>query len=894
MRLLGARAYAGANIFCRRPVIDMLLDLEEQGGRDSRAYDGLKERLLACLPGLGEHYCGLGVPGGFKQRLDEGTYLGHIVEHVALELQTRAGLDVRYGKTRRVSPSPRVYRIVFECVVPEAGLAAGEEAVRLVSAAVQGRHPEAVPAVDRVRAQVQRHGLGLSTGAIAMAARERGIAVLRLDRDCLLQLGYGVHSRRVQASLPDSTSCLSVDIARDKPVAKGLLAAAGIPVPEGGLVETEEEALALARDLGGAVVVKPFDGNQGRGVSLELEEPDQIREALSLAFQHSPRVIVERHIPGRHYRVLVVGGRAVAASERIPPFVTGDGRATIARLIDELNSDPLRGEDHELPLTRVKVDPVVRLTLHKQGCALDTVPAAGRRVFLRQNANLSTGGTAVDVTDAIHPDNAAVAELATAVIGLDVAGVDLVTPDIARPVTVDQGALIEVNAAPGLRMHLYPSQGRRREVGRAIVDYLFPAGTPSCIPLVAVTGTNGKTTVARMIAHLLRAWGMRVGLTTTDGTFIDGRLVAPGDNAGPEGSKMVLQHREIDAAVLETARGGLIRHGLGFDQCRIGVALNIGPDHLGQDGIDSLEDLAWVKGAVVAAVSPTGHAVLNADDPFTLGMARQCRGEAILFSLHGDSVSVKKHTDAGGRAVVLRRGSLCAVDRNGAARLLSLAEAPCCHSGMAAFNVQNVAAAVAAGLALGLPVRTMARSLGRFAESSADNPGRLEIRPLGDGFVALDYGHNAAAFTAVLRAARGLWPHRAITAVVGVPGDRNDEVIINAGRAAAGFDHVIVKEDLDLRGRRPGEVAALLRRGLEDGGMTPERVMEILDEEQAVRHALDTCGSGGVVVAFYEKYGRVAAVLEQASTGPADAHRQGVAATCEATKETAAQETAGG
>jgi cyanophycin synthetase len=519
---------AGRNIYSHSPVLRLTLDLGKWAGKTTADFPDLEERLFSLLPGLGGHYCSLAYPGGFRTRVQEGTYLGHVLEHMILELQTVAGTPVVYGRTRETR-RPGVYEIVVECECEEGGREAVDLAVAVLKALVgEGTLPNLEKGLARLRQVMDRNRLGPSTAAIAEAARKRGIPVQRLDDRSLLQLGYGKYQQRVQATITARTGCIGVDIACNKTLTKELLARAGIPVPPGVLVHNEEEALRAAAELGYPLVIKPDNGNQGKGVSLNLTTPEEIREACALAGQYSPRLLVEKQIPGRHYRVLVVGDRVVAAAERIPASVVGNGTNTIAELIEITNRDPRRGQGHEKPLTKITVDEVVLACLRRRGISLEYVPPPGERVLLRENANLSTGGTAVDVTDQIHPDNALVALRAARTVGLDVAGVDFVTADISIPLHVSGGAVIEVNAAPGLRMHLDPTEGKGRDVAGEIVDHLFPPGRPSRIPVVAITGTNGKTTIARLVSHILRCRGYRVGTATTDGIWLDDHCLLPG------------------------------------------------------------------------------------------------------------------------------------------------------------------------------------------------------------------------------------------------------------------------------------------------------------------------------------------------------------------------------
>lgn len=863
MRITGVRALDGPNIHCYRPVVEMILDLEGYDARPTSEVKGFNDRLLAAFPALDTHHCSLGYPGGFVERLREGTLAGHVVEHLALELQVLAGSMVSYGKTRR-GDRPGIYRVIYEYEVKEAALSAGQAAASLVFDLLEGRDVDPGAAVEGIRRLVGRHGLGPSTRAIVHAAAARDIPVMRLNDRSLIQLGYGRYQKRIQATMTGFTSCIGVDVAKDKTLAKRMLLEAGIPVPAGGVARTVEEAIALAHRVGYPVVIKPHNGNQGKGVTLNLTTDAEVRAAFSLALNYSDEIIVEKYIPGKHYRLLVVDGRVVAASRRIPAQVAGDGEHTIRELVEAVNADPRRGEGHERPLTRIKIDPVVLMVLARQGFTPDSVPPAGQVVMLRENANLSTGGTAVDAADGIHPDNLNLATRATRIIGLDVAGIDVVAESLSSPIRANGGAIIEVNAAPGIRMHHHPAEGQPRDAAGAIVDYLFPPGAPRRVPVVAVTGTNGKTTTTRMIAHILETHGLRVGMTTTDGVYIGGHCVLAGDTAGPRSARLVLQDPEVEAAVLETARGGIIRSGLAFDRCDVAVLTNIADDHLGQDGVESLEDLVHVKGLLLEVVAQDGFGILNADDPMVVQAASLLRGRPVYFSQEEDNLWVRVNLSEGGMGVYVKNGSLVLARGPQEKRLLPLRDIPATCQGRAAHNAQNALAAAAACLALGIAPATIRQGLSTFGTDPRQNQGRLELLERDGLRILVDYGHNAAAYEATLRTARQLGASRLI-GVIAVPGDRRDDSIINLGRSAGrGFDYIVIKEDHDLRGRRPGEVAALLKRGVLEAGFPDEHLEIVSPEGAAVQRALSLAGDGDLVVIFYEKYLTVMEAIDRA------------------------------
>ncbi|MDK2855382.1 MAG: cyanophycin synthetase [Bacillota bacterium] len=859
MRICQLTVYTGKNVYSHHPVIKVTIDLEEYADKTTADIPLFTDRLLSLLPSLRDHHCSRGHPGGFVERLHEGTYLGHVVEHVLLELQTLAGLPAIYGKTRAVGKTG-LYEIIAEYRAAEAAREAAYSAVDLVNCLLLGDDP---PRVEGIIARLQelaaRYELGPSTAALVRAAQERGLPVLRLDDRSLVQIGYGARQRRIEAALTSLTSCLAVDIAGDKSRTKAILSAAGIVVPQGLVVRSEEEAVSALQELGAPVVVKPECGNQGKGVSLNLKSVAEVRAAYTLARSWERRVLVEKYIAGRHLRALVVDGRAVAVAERLPAHVVGDGRHNLRELVDITNADPRRGVGHEKVLTKITIDPVVLMVLARRGLDLNYVPAPGEIVYLRDNANLSTGGTARDLTDRVAPHVKSVAERAARAVGLDVAGVDLVVPepeDPKSPVTV-----IEVNAAPGLRMHLAPSEGSPQPVAEKIISYLFPPGETGRIPIVSVTGTNGKTTTVRLIAHMLSLTGRRVGLSSTDGVFIGGECVWQGDNAGYRGARVILEDPTVEAAVLETARGGLIRDGLAYDLADVGVITNISEDHLGQYGIETLEDLAHVKSLVVEAVHDQGAAVLNADDPLVASLAGRVRCEVIFFGLTGENTLIRRHLATGGRAVFVHEGQVVLAKGNEIKPLCSARRIPLTLRGAARHNLANALSATAAAWGLGLPPKIIRQGLRTFYPNLTSNPGRVNLVDVAGARLLIDYGHNVASYRSTLELARNL-TNRRLLGVIGVPGDRPDELVRQVGRTAAeGFDLLFIKEDEDRRGRQAGEIAELLLAGAREAGFPSERARIILREEEALLAALAECRRGDLVVIFYEKLDRVLKVV---------------------------------
>jgi cyanophycin synthetase len=852
MHIIDTHVLCGPNIYSHRPVIRLIIDLGEAAEQPTCRLDGFNQKLLRLLPSLRSHYCSRGYPGGFVERLEEGTYLGHVVEHVILELLHRCGMAAGYGKTLTTS-RPGQVEVIFEYETYRPSIYLARAAVKLVSALLAGQAPSLEGLRDRVDLIRQRYEPGPSTAALIAEARRRDIPVTLLKEGAsLLLLGYGARQKRVQATLTSDTGCLAADLAGDKILTKLLLDRAGIPTPRGEVAAGPLQAVEAAHRLGVPVVIKPCDASQGKGVSLNLNSAAAVRNAYHLAARYSSRIMVEEYITGRQYRLLVAGGRLVAAARRLPAQVTGDGKHTVAELVERLNRDPRRGIGHARPLSRIRLDQETRATLSRQGKSVDYLPRPGEVVLLRENANLSSGGTAWDVTFKVHPDNAALAVRAASVVGLDVAGIDLVVPDLGKPVAPGFGALIEVNAAPGIRMHLHPSRGRGKNVAAAILDALFSGGCSGRIPIVSVTGTNGKTTTARLLAHILQQAGKTVGVTTTEGVFIGGRPVCLGDTTGPRSARMVLDDPSVDAAVLETARGGIIRDGLGYDKSDVAVVTNISADHLGQDDLGTIEDLVFVKALLVEAVRPAGAIVLNADDANVLKMIPRARAPVVLFTLKEDNLVFLRHLAAGGSGICVRDGVLYWVSGSEWQRLLAVRQIPLAFNGLAAHHLQNAMAAAAAALSLKMPRSCVIRGLKTFLPSAEHNPGRGNFYLLELGRVLLDYGHNPAALEATLQFASRTGCRRLI-GVVGVPGDRSGELIRQCGRACAPYlDEVIFKEDLDLRGRRPGETARLLREGYSRARPLPRAVHTVLNEVEAVKCGLRLLDEEDLLVVFYE------------------------------------------
>lgn len=858
MYIKDIRTLEGPNIYSSKPVIKMILDVGELENVATREIPGFNEAIIAYLPGLAEHHCCLGRPGGFLIRLREGTYFPHVIEHVALEILKLSGQEVSFGKARQIRET--LYDVIFEYREKQAASSAARLSVEFVKSILTGEPLDLTEKLSQLSTQTLEERLGPSTLALVEEAARRGIPVTRVGGESFAILGYGKDQRRIRAAMTQATSCIAVELASDKSLTKDMLAMAGVPVPRGTVVTTREGAIAGAQRMGYPVVAKPRDANQGKGVSLDLMSEAEVVKAFDLARAYSPDVLVEEYIQGKHYRVLVVGGKFLCAAQRIPANVTGDGASSIRELVDLANRDQCRGENHEKPLTKIKIDAVALEVLARQGYDSDAVVPPGVQVFLRENCNLSTGGEAVDVTREVCPENRRLSERVANIIGLDIAGIDIATRDISIPIETSGGAVIEVNAAPGLRMHLYPSRGDAQPVANAIVDLLFPGGPPA-FPLVAVTGTNGKTTTVRMLGKILTAAGYRVGMTSTDGVYIGGELIKKGDCSGPESAKIVLFDPTVEAAVLEIARGGLIRGGLAYNNADVGIITNITSDHLGLDGVSDLEDLAFVKSLVAERVKPGGCSVLNADDPMSMQVLDRASGRVILFSAEADNLMMRKHLSLGDLGVYVKNDNIYVEEKGEVRSLAKVKDLPATLKGKAKHNLHNALAAIAGAWGIGVPLKVIAKALKEFACDGADNPGRMNLMEMQGIRVLVDYGHNAGSFEAIIATAKRLKPGQ-LVGVIGSPSDRRDQDIVALGAIAArGFQRLIIKEDEDLRGRKPGETAALLLTGALGAGLKREKIDVILKEDEAVVKALGTATAGDLVVVFYENYEKVMKVL---------------------------------
>ncbi len=869
LRILESQVLRGPNYWSYEPAVRLLVDLGSLEHWPSNTLPKFTDVLIEMLPGLYDHGCSLHRPGGFIERLRDGTWMGHVAEHVALELQREAGGSTTRGKTRRAG-IPGQYNVVYGYSEEQVGLAAGKLAVRLLNHLVQANPTfDFAAELESLVLLADRAAFGPSTQAILDEAARRDIPYIRLNDQSFVQLGQGRYQQRIRATMTSRTSALGVDIAGDKKLTTTLLASAGLPVPRSDMVRSADEATAAAARIGYPVVTKPLDGNHGRGVSLDLRSDEDVRRGFERAIEQtrSGVVVVESFIQGNDYRVLVIDGHMVAVAQRVPAHVIGDGEHTVRELVDITNRDSRRGIGHEKVLTRIKVDSAAEELVRRQGFDLDAVPPKETFVKLAATGNMSTGGISIDRTWEADHDNVEIAEEAARVVGLDVAGIDFLTPDISQPVRETGGAIVEVNAAPGFRMHTHPTEGDPQYVAKAVIDMLFPQGTSARIPIVAVTGSNGKTTTARMIAHIVRGLGHRVGMTTTDGIYIDGRLVKQADASGPRSARMVLQNPRVDFAVFEVARGGILREGLGYSANDVAVVLNVTGDHIGLKEINSLRQLAAIKRVIVEAVPRSGTAVLNADDELVADMRTHCSGSVILFSLRDDNELVERWVRRGRKAFVIQQqagGGEMMVLREGrrSTQIGWVHLLPATFEGRARANVQNALAAAAAAHAAGAHLHDIRQGLRSFHPSFDEAPGRLNMFELHGVKVIVDYAHNphglemAGDFVERLTApgVNGPQPGRRI-AVIATPGDRRDEDIRELGRVAARvFDDLIVREDANPRGRRRGEIAQHVMEGIKAAaGSRVQRAEIIIDERPAIDAALSRARPGDVVLLCVDK-----------------------------------------
>ena len=850
MKILKIQALRGPNLWSirRTKLIQMRLDLEELEERPTDKIEGFRERIEALLPSLIEHRCSEGCYGGFFQRVDRGTWMGHVIEHIALEIQTLAGMDVGFGRTRETK-TPGVYNVVFNYLEEKVGIYAAKAAVRIAEALISGEEYDLGEDIQNMKEIREDVRLGPSTGSIVEEAVSRGIPFLRLGRNSLIQLGAGVNQMRFQATITCKTSNIAVDIACNKEQTKKMLDEASIPVAKGDICYDEEDLQETIEDIGYPIVIKPLDGNHGKGASINVTNWDDAVKGLWHAKDYSRRVIVEKFITGFDFRVLVINNEVVAAAQRVPAHVIGNGKNNIQELIDITNEDPRRGYGHENVLTEITIDKSTERLIDNAGYTLASILPEKEILYLKSTANLSTGGTSVDVTDLMHPENVFIAERISRVIGLDICGIDIMAPNLTQSLKENGGVILEVNAAPGFRMHLAPSEGLPRNVAAPVIDMLYPPGKPSRIPIISVTGTNGKTTTTRLIAHIVKNNNYKVGFTTSDGIYIQNHMMEKGDTTGPISAEYVLKDPNVEFAVLETARGGILRSGLGFKVCDIGVITNIQEDHLGLSDIHNLKDLARVKSVVVESVKKDGWAVLNGEDKHCLEIANSLSCNVALFSLDENCPAIVEHCAAGGIAAIYENGYITIKKGDWKIRVERATHIPLTMNGKAKFMIANVLAATLSAYLYGFKTEGIKLSLATFIPSAAQTPGRMNIFEFSKFKVLIDFAHNPTSYRGIEDFLGSVDATRKIGIISGV-GDRRDEDIKECAVIAARmFDHVIIRQEKHLRGRTEREIIDLILEGLQEGDSSVTHEVISLEVE-AIKHAISLAEEGTYIVAL--------------------------------------------
>jgi cyanophycin synthetase len=845
----------------RQKLIAMQLDLQEMEEKPSNKIEGFNDRLKKLIPTLYEHHCSEGHDGGLFERLDDGTWMGHIIEHVALEIQTLAGMECGFGRTRGTGEKG-VYNVVFSYTEEKAGVFAAKAGVKIIEALIEGNYYDLENDIQILREIRESEKLGPSTSSIVYEAEKRGIPCIRLNHSSLVQLGYGVNQKRIMATITSHTSGIGVELACDKEDTKFLLDKAAIPVPKGCVIISKEELKIELEEIGFPCVIKPINGNHGRGATTNILNLKDALIAFELAKKHGDRIVLERFITGFDFRLLVINSQLVAAAKRTPAHIIGNGSSSIKELIDEENTDPRRGFGHENMLTEITIDEMTKRILETNDFTLDTVLSKNKVLSLKSTANLSTGGTAEDVTDSVHPYNIFMAERIARIIGLDICGIDVMASDLKKPINENGGAVIEVNAAPGFRMHLDPTSGTPRNVADPVIDMLYPLGSSSRIPIIAITGTNGKTTTTRLIAHILKGAGFKVGYTTSDGIYIQNRLLQKGDCTGPQSAKFVLADPTVDFAVLETARGGILREGLGFSFCDIGIVTNVSPDHLGLKGIQTLEQLARVKSVVVENVNPEGYSILNADDDLVLGMIGNIKSKIALFSINENNEHINSHCKEGGIAAICENGFITINKGGWKIKVEKVVNIPLTFSGKADFMIQNVLAATLTAFLRNIHLADIQISLQTFVPSVAITPGRMNLFQFREFSVLLDYAHNPSGMHALgefLRQTEG-YPK---VGIISGTGDRRDEDIIELGEISSTvFDEIIIRQDPELRGRTQKEIGDLLIKGIRKND--PNKLVDkSINERQAILTSIQNAKKGSFITVLSDDIENSIHLLEE-------------------------------
>jgi cyanophycin synthetase len=847
MKILGIQVLRGPNIWSinRKKLIQMRLDLEDLEQRPTNLIDGFRERIEKLIPSLYSHRCSKSAPGGFLLRVEEGTWMGHVIEHIALEIQTLAGMETGFGRTRQTK-TEGIYNVVFSYLEEKAGVYAAESAVRIAEALIDNKEYDLEHDIQRMRELRESERLGPSTGSIVDEAIARDIPWIRLNKSSLVQLGYGKNQVRFRATMTEKTSSIAVDIAGNKDETKRLLGDAAIPVAKGVTASTIEDVYDAIKRVGFPLVFKPLDGNHGKGATINVKNEEEAIAAFHYAKEYSRRIIVERFITGHDFRVLVIDHKMVAAALRVPAHVKGNGKNTVQELIDKENEDPRRGYGHENVLTEITVDRDTEDLLEKKGYTLETIAPKGEIVYLKSTANLSTGGTSIDVTDQVHPQNVFNCERISRIVGLDICGIDIMAKNLTEPLTENGGVVLEVNAAPGFRMHLAPSEGLPRNVAAPVIDMLYPPGKSARIPIIAVTGTNGKTTTTRLIAHIVKNNGSRVGFTTSDGIYVQNTLLMKGDTTGPFSAEFILKDPTVEVAVLETARGGILRAGLGFNKCDIGVVTNIQEDHLGISDIDNLDDLTRVKSVIIGAVKRNGWAVLNADNAYCLKIAASADCNISYFSMDEKNPIIKEHCKKGGIAAIYENGYVTIKKGDWKIRVEKATHIPLTFNGSVEFMIQNVLAATLTTFLWGCKTEDIRMSLETFIPSAAHTPGRMNIFKFKEFKILVDFAHNPDGFNGI-KAYLNTVDATEHVGVISGTGDRRDEDIIETARIAAQmFDRVVICQEKYLRGRKQQELIDLLLIGLKE--VKPNIAIEINNSgEDCMKNLVENAKAGSFI-----------------------------------------------
>ena len=856
MKILETNIYEGRNIYSHKKCMKLIVDLEEYYDTPSRDIDGFNKKLLAKVPHLYTHRCGIDEEGGFVKRLNEGTYLAHICEHIIIAIQNTIGIEVAYGKSREIKKN--IYFIIFQYEYSKTALKIARLAIDLINSLINREEFNIDSRIDKIKAIYRDEMMGPSTKEICNAAKEKGLPIISILNGEMYQIGYGKQGRIIEGSITSNTSCISVDIACNKSLTKELLTINNIPVAKGYKIEDKKLLLEYANSLGYPLVLKPESGNKAKGIILNIKNEIELLEGFKRIEKQYNNLIIEKYYEGNDYRVCVVDYEVVAAAKKIVPSVMGDGISSIENLIDNINSSELRGEDHERELTKIIIDEELIYIINKEGYTIKSVLEKGKKINLRENSNLSNGGTSIDCTHIISKENKEICSRIAKVIGLDICGIDICSKDISKPIT-DNGVILEVNASPGLRMHTFPQEGNRIEIGKSILNMLYK-GAFENIPVVAITGTNGKTTTTRLIGNTLNRMGYFVGMTSTEGIYLNGKCIDYGDDTGANSAKCVLLNKEVDVAVLETARGGIIRKGLAYDLADVAVVTNITEDHLGCDNINSMEDLCYVKSLVAEAVKADGYVVINADDKWSKNIIPRIKSNIIYFSKKYNNKYILENIKNNRIAVYIKENAIYATNRGNEYHIIDIADIPIALNGVLDFNIENAMASCAALIGMGIDYSMIKIGLVNFQLTSDENKGRFNIFDYNGTKVILDYGHNIEGYEKVLLAVDKISKGKKI-GVVGMPGDRKDSSVREVGRLIAKYlDSVIIKEDINTRGRNRGEIAEIIKSGILEANCNT-KIEIIYDEVEAFNKALKNSKEGDTVVVFFEKINPLKEIL---------------------------------